>query len=243
MNLPNHIAIIVDGNRRWAKKKGLPAIKGHHQAVYKTIEPLVYHCLKLNIPYLTFWAWSTENWKRGKKFSAMYFNLLRQSLKKSIDKYIKDGVKFNSIGNLAKIPNDLVKAIEAWQDKSKKNKKLTVTIALNYGGRDEILRAVSKILANKDPVLCKDRVFLTHNGGASVKITQEQFEKYLDTFNLPDPDLIIRTGGEQRLSGFMLWQSEYSEFYFTKTYFPDFTPEELDKALKEYSKRQRRFGK
>lgn len=228
MTLPKHIAIIVDGNQRWAKKRGLPALKGHHQAVYHTIEPLVYHCLKLNIPYLTFWAWSTENWKRGQQFSTMFFNLLRQGLQKNMDKYIKDGVKLNTIGDLSKIPNDLTKSINGWVSKSKNNKKLTVTIALNYGGRDEIIRAIKKIAKN-------------HNKLKS--LTAQQFNRFLDTADLPDPDLIIRTGGAQRLSGFLLWQSEYAEFYFTKTYFPDFTPKKLDLALKEFSKRQRNFGK
>lgn len=241
--LPSHLAIIVDGNRRWAKEKGLPTIKGHQKAANETIELLVYHCLNLGIPYLTFWVWSTENWKRGKRFAHAIFKILRLGLKKNMDKYISDGIRLNTIGDLSKIPQDLRQEIEKWKEKSKNNKKLVVTIALNYGGRDEIIRAINKLLKKPGfPAICTP-----HKCGGKInrvfKLTEKEFEKYLDTAGMPDPDLIIRTGGEQRLSGFMLWQAEYAEFYFTKTYFPDFTPQRLDKALKDYSQRQRRFGK
>ena len=227
--LPKHVAIIVDGNRRWARKRGLPDISGHKYVADKILEPLIYRCIELKIPYITFWTFSTENWKRGKSFASALFGLLRHGLQKSIDQYDQAGMRLNTIGDLSKLPKDLVKSIEQWKKKSEKNKKIMVTIALNYGGRDEIVRAVNKFL--KDPVLCKDRVF-----------TEKEFENYLDTVGMPDPDLIIRTGGSQRLSGFMLWQSEYAEFYFTDLLMPEFTVEEFNKALEEFSSRQRRFG-
>ncbi len=228
--LPEHIAIIVDGNRRWARKRGLPDISGHKYVADKILEPLIYHCIELKIPYITFWTFSTENWKRGEKFTSALFRVLRHGLQKSIDQYDQAGIRLNTIGDLSKLPKDLVKSIEQWKKKSEKNKKIMVTIALNYGGRDEIVRAVNKFL--KDPVLCKDPVF-----------TEKELENYLDTAGMPDPDLIIRTGGSQRLSGFMLWQSEYAEFYFTDLLMPEFTVNQLDKAIKEFGQRKRRFGK
>lgn len=238
MKVPlHHVAIIVDGNRRWAKKHGLKLIRGHEKAAFVTIEPLVYHCLELHIPYLTFWCWSTENWKRGKKFSTMFFNVIRKGLQKSLEKYIKDGIKINTIGDLTKLPKDLREAIKDWQEKTKNNKKIIMTLALNYGGRDEIMRAIKRVVKNS-------RLPLRLGGfDGQTKLTEKEFSQCLDTAEMPDPDLIIRTGGSQRLSGFMLWQSEYSEFYFTKTLFPDFTPIELDKALKDFASRKRNFGK
>jgi len=227
MALPNHVAFIVDGNRRWAKKRGLPSTFGHKKAANQRLEQLVYHCLKLNIPYVTFWVWSTENWQRGQKFSQMLFNILRLGLQKNITKFIKDGVKLNTIGNLTKLPKNLVKEINKIKKQSQNNNKLVVTIALNYGGRDEIVRAVKRLFKQKNQVS---------------KLTEKDFALCLDTAGLPDPDLIIRTGGDQRLSGFMVWQAQYSELYFTKVLFPDFDIKEFDKALKDYQQRPRRFG-
>ena len=228
--LPKHVAIIVDGNRRWARKHNLPEIAGHKKVTDEIIEPLIYRCLKLGIPYITFWAFSTENWKRGPKFYNALFNLLRQGLKRSIQKYNQAGMRLNVIGDLSKIPNSLTKTILDWVQRSKKNKKITVTMAINYGGRNEILRAIQHLLRAKS----KEQ---------RAKISEEDFSNYLDTTGMPDPDLIIRTGGAQRLSGFLPWQSVYSEFYFTETLMPDFTVDKFNEALKEYLRRQRRFGK
>jgi len=229
-DLPKHVAIIVDGNRRWAKKRGLPELAGHKKVTDEILEPLIYRCIDLGISYITFWAFSTENWKRGKRFAKALFGLLREGLKRNIEKYDRAGIRLNTIGDLSKLPKDLVKVIEEWKEKSKRNKKIVVTMALNYGGRDEILRAVQHaIAASRQPP-------------AASKITEREFEKYLDTYGLPDPDLIVRTGGAKRLSGFLPWQSVYSEFYFTKVLMPDFKVKEFDRALKEYAKRQRRFG-
>jgi undecaprenyl diphosphate synthase len=226
-NLPNHVAIIVDGNRRWARKKKLPDIVGHKQVTDNILEPIIYRCLELKISYITFWAFSTENWKRGKKFSTALFKLLGQGLKKSIEKYEKAGMRLKTIGDLSKLPRGLVNTINQWVEKSRRNKKITVTIALNYGGRDEIIRAVNKLLKTN----------------RKKKITEKVFSQSLDTKGLPDPDLIIRTGGSQRTSGFLIWQGQYAELYFTDVLMPDFTVREFEKGLKEYGQRQRRFGK
>ncbi|HUV46605.1 MAG TPA: polyprenyl diphosphate synthase [Candidatus Bathyarchaeia archaeon] len=241
MSLPKHVAIIVDGDRRWARKKGLPDISGHKYVTDKIIEPIIFRCLELSIPYVTFWAFSTENWKRGKRFASALFSLLRQGLRRSMERYKKAGVRLNTIGDLSKLPKDLVKDIKHWQDESKNNKKITVTMALNYGGRDEIIRAINKLIKSKSGKHLRGEVApAAHLGG---EIVEKDLEQYLDTHSIPDPDLIIRTGGSQRMSGFMLWQAEYAEFYFTDVLMPDFTVKKLDRALKEFSRRQRRFGK
>jgi len=232
MNLPVHVAIICDGNRRWAKAKHLPEFSGHKYAVETTTENLVDHCLKLNIPYLTLWFFSTENWNRGQAWVAKYFNLFRQLIPKATDKYIKKGVRLNTIGDLTKLPQDVQKFFDNWKDKSKTNHKITLTIAFNYGGRDELLRAVNRLLANEKRKTKNE------------KLTETTFIKYLDTADLPDPDLLIRTGkNNSRLSGFMLWQIAYTQLYFTDTLFPDFTPEELDKAIAWYKTQIQNLGK
>jgi len=224
MNLPKHISIICDGNRRWAKKKGLPEFSGHRHAVNTTIKNLVDHAIKLNIPYLTFWVLSTENWRRGKTWMTQYFKLLHSFMKKDADQYIKKGVKLNLIGDLSKLPPNIQKSLQDWLNKSKNNKKFTLTIAINYGGRDEIIRTVNKLPKNKI-------------------ITEKIFSQHLDTKNIPDPDIMIRTGEKNtRLSGYMLWQIAYSELYFTNTLFPDLTPKELNKAITWYKDQKRNFG-
>lgn len=231
-NSPTHVAIIVDGNRRWAKKQRLPIIAGHKFATDNTIEKIVFHCLDKQIKYVTFWAFSTENWKRGEQFVAGLFQLLAQTLQKNVDKYHQAGIKLNTIGDLSKLPGPLVGKIEAFKQKSQNNQNLTVTLALNYGGRDEIIRAIKKLL--KSPGFDPKQID---------RLTETEFSQYLDTFNLPDPDIIIRTGGELRLSGFLPWQSQYSELFFTDTLMPDFSLEEFDGILLEFTQRQRRFGK
>lgn len=227
MTLPKHIAFIVDGNRRWAKKHGLKSTIGHKKAANVVIENLIYDCLHLGIPYITFWVWSTENWQRGRVFANLLFNILKNSMQKSLAKYIRDGIKINTIGDLTQLPKNLIKELERCKQETAKNNKIVATIAINYGGRDEIIRAINRFNKETD----------------NKKLTEKKLTKYLDTANLPDPDLIIRTGGSQRLSGFMLWQSQYSELYFTKTFFPDFKKNDLLQALKDFEKRQRRFGK
>lgn len=223
-----HVALIMDGNRRWAKKKKLPAFAGHKKG-YEIMEKIIASAHKHDIPHLTFWAFSTENWKRSKEEVAYLMGLFRQVLKSNLlKKVIKNGGKIMFIGNLSAFPNDIQEGLAKIVEESKENTKITVTIALNYGGREEILHAVQQIVA--------DRLDL-------VAITEESFSQYLYTKIQPDPDLIIRTGGAQRLSGYLPWQSIYSELYFTDTFWPDFDEKEFDKALEEYARRERRFGK
>lgn len=225
MTLPRHIAIICDGNRRWAKLHHLPEFSGHKYAVETTVENLVDHCLKLKIPCLTFWFFSTENWRRGPKWVKTYFNLFRKLVPNATDKYIQKGVKLNLIGDLTKLPKDIRQFFTAWLNKSKTNDKLTLTIAFNYGGRDEIIRAINQLPKNQP-------------------ITEKDFPQYLDTKNLPDPDLLIRTApNNTRLSGFMLYQLAYTQLYFTDTLFPDLTPKELDKAISWYQTQTQNLGK
>ncbi|MBI3380199.1 di-trans,poly-cis-decaprenylcistransferase [Candidatus Gottesmanbacteria bacterium] len=221
--IPQHIALIMDGNRRWARQKGLLEFEGHRKGEQK-IEPIIDTAIEMGITYLTFWAFSTENWYRSKKEVAFLLNLYRNDLDKKIDRFHTKNVRINVIGNLSMFPKDIQEKTKKWMEKTKNNKKVTVNFALSYGGRDEIIRAINK----------------WHKQSA---ITQEEFANYLDTAGQPDPDLLIRTGGEKRLSGFLLWQLEYAELYFTDVFWPDFTPVEFKKAISEYANRQRRFGK
>lgn len=228
--VPNHVALIMDGNRRWAREKRLPEFEGHRKGE-ECIEPIVDAAIEMGISYLTFWAFSTENWYRSKKEVAFLMGLYRNDLDKKVDSFHTKNVKINVIGNLAMFPADLQEKTKKWIEKTKNNKKITVNLALSYGGRDEILRALDKLRAS------------SKLKAQSSKITEEEFSKYLDTAGQPDPDLLIRTGGERRLSGFLLWQLEYAELYFTDIYWPDFTPSEFKKALEDFQNRQRRFGK
>jgi undecaprenyl diphosphate synthase len=230
--LPKHIAIVCDGNRRWAREKGLPVFEGHRRAVDKIFDELIDHAAKRGIEYLTFWIFSTENWSRDKKEVEGLMNLFRWFFDKRIKKFEKENIKLNMIGNLDDFSPDIKKRIVDGMEKTKDCNKITVTLAMSYGGRDEIARAMKKIAsqikAGKIEIDDIDPKLISDN---------------LDTAGIPDPELIIRTSHEQRLSGFMLWQSEYSEFYFPKFNFPDFTKEEFDKALEEFANRGRRFGK
>jgi len=227
-NIPQHIGIIMDGNRRWAAKRGLTAVQGHEAGV-KALVKIVEHCLDLGVKTLTVYTLSTENWKRRAKEEVRgIFNLLVRIAKEKKEEYRKKGVRVAILGDFQAFPRKVVRAIEEILTIVKKHERLKVNLALNYGGRDEILRAVKKIIGQGIP---------------PEKINEETFGKFLYTNGEPDPDLIIRTGGEIRLSNFLLWQLSYSELYFTDVLWPDFTPKELDKAIVDYQKRQRRFGK
>jgi len=227
-NIPQHIGIIMDGNRRWAAKRGLTVNQGH-EAGAKNLVKIVEHCLDLGVKTLTVYTLSTENWrKRAKEEVKGIFDLLVRMVKEKKEEYKKKGVKIAILGDFQAFPRKVVRAIKEILAIVKKHERLKVNLALNYGGRDEILRAVKKIIAEGIP---------------PEKLTEESFSKFLYTNGEPDPDLIIRTGGELRLSNFLLWQMSYSELYFTDILWPDFTPEELDKAIADYQKRQRRFGK
>jgi undecaprenyl diphosphate synthase len=223
-----HVALIMDGNRRWAKEKKLPAFAGHQKG-YQQIEKIVNRADELEIEYITFWAFSTENWTRSKDEVTYLLNLFRKILKgKLFDKLIKKNGKLCVLGNISTFPKDLQKEIARVIEESKDNTGIQINIALNYGGREEILQAVQKIVIDK--INNED-------------ITEELFSQYLYTSKQPDPDLIIRTGGAQRLSGYLPWQSVYSELYFTDIYWPDFGVDEFDRAIEEYERRERRFGK
>ncbi|OGK24461.1 di-trans,poly-cis-decaprenylcistransferase [Candidatus Roizmanbacteria bacterium RIFCSPLOWO2_01_FULL_37_12] len=229
MNVPTHIAIIPDGNRRWAKKRGLPTYQGHRFAAEKNLPDLLEKAGNLGVKYFTFWALSTENLeKRTKNEVDRLLNLTRFFLKNKIKEFKKKGVRMTMIGNLKKLPKDIQDLITQSLEQTKNNKKMTVVFALNYGGREEIIRAVKRI---------QNSEFRIQN------LNSDKFCNFLDTKGIPDPDLIIRTGGEKRLSGFLPWQSVYSELYFSDLFFPDFSANELEKAVRDYSLRQRRFGK
>jgi undecaprenyl diphosphate synthase len=226
-NIPQHIGIIMDGNRRWAKKRGLTAMQGH-EAGAKALVKIVEHCLDLGVKTLTIYALSTENWrKRAKKEVEGLFNLLTKIAKEKSKEYKKKGIKVAVLGEFQAFPRKVVRAIKEILKIVKEHERLKVNIALNYGGRDEILMAVKKIIGE---------------GVSPRKLNEEMFSKFLYTNGEPDPDLIIRTGGEIRLSNFLLWQMSYSELYFTDVLWPDFGPKELEKAIAEYQRRQRRFG-
>ncbi len=225
-----HVAIIMDGNRRWARAKGLGAINGHEHVVNNVIEPLVDRCIELGIPYLTFWAFSTENWERDKAEVEGIMHLFRIAFEKKVEDLHKKGVKLNILGVIDRFPKDIANQAKRWVEISKNNTNITVSFALNYGGRSEIVHAMKKMFSENSQLNPE-------------KITEDFFAEYLDTTGIPDPELIIRAGGQLRLSGFMPWQSVYSELYFTDMLMPDFTAKDLDTALEEFVSRQRRFGK
>ncbi len=221
-NIPTHIAIIMDGNRRWAGEHKLPILEGHRRVANVVLERLVEHAAKRGIAYITFWAFSTENWNRAKDEVKGIMQILSQGIGYFGKRMFEKGVKLQMIGDLSRLDPKLQKSILQVVENTKENKRITLIIALNYGGRDEIIRAMQKV-----------------NG----EISEKEFSQLLDTVGIPDPDLLIRTGGEQRLSGFLPWQSVYSELYFPPWYMPDFTPRRLDEAIEEFARRQRRFGR
>ena len=228
-NIPNHIALILDGNRRWAKKEGLSFLKGHFQG-YKNLIELCEWCKNRGVKILTVFGFSTENWKRTEKEVNYLMRLFEKSLlsKKNIAKFQRDEIKIKIIGQKQRLPESLQKAIADIENLTKNNKNLQLNLAISYGGRWDILQAVQKIISKKIP---------------TEKITEDLIEQNLTTAGLPAPDLVIRVGGEKRLSNFLLWQAAYSELYFCNKYWPDFSEKDLAKAFREYAFRQRRFGK
>ena len=221
--LPRHIAIIMDGNGRWAKKRGLPRTAGHKVGA-ETFRDIATYCQELGIQYLTIYAFSTENWKRPKDEVDTLMNLLEQYLQEAIDTMERDHIRLKILGDAAALSPKLQRMIARTNDISTHYQGFQTNICLNYGGRAEILRAAQ---------LC---------AAAGEDWTEENFSKYLWSAGIPDPELIIRPSGELRLSNFLLWQCAYSEFYFCDTLWPDFTRADLDKAIIDYQKRDRRFG-
>lgn len=222
-----HIGIIMDGNRRWAKDNSLPSLEGHAEGE-RTLSNIVDHCKKRGIAVLTVFAFSTENWKRTPDEVKYLLDLFSKMIHDRAQRLIQEEVRVQFIGDLNDFSPILRGEMIDLMEKTKNYTSMTFNIAVNYGGRAEILNAIRRI----------------HAEGKDVNtLTEDEFANYLYTAGLPYPDLIIRTSGEQRLSNFLTWQSAYSEFYFTNVHWPDFTPAELDKAIEDYSQRQRRFGK
>ena len=229
--LPKHIGIIMDGNGRWAKKRGLPRTAGH-AAGAETFRSIAYYCRDLGIPYLTVYAFSTENWKRPAEEVSAIMDLLRKYLLEALEKMQKDGFRICFLGDITALPEELRDlCLETVEVGNRVDAKYQINVCLNYGGRDEIIRAAKSWA--KD--VAEGRV-------RAEDLTEEAFSRYLDSRGIPDPDLIIRPSGELRLSNFLPWQGAYSEFYFTDELWPDFDAKVLDKALVSYQSRQRRFG-
>ena len=231
MNVPQHIAIILDGNGRWAKAKGMPRNYGHAQGS-KNVEKICEEAWRMGIKYLTVYAFSTENWSRPENEVAALMKLLRNYMKTCLKTAAKNDMKIRVIGDIEPLDDDIKSRILELEAATTDNGGLNFTIALNYGSRDELTRAAQKMA--KDCAEGKIK---------AEEIDESVFETYLDTHGIPDPDMMIRTSGEQRLSNYLLWQLAYSEFYFTDVPWPDFTKEELVKAIEEYNHRHRRFGK
>lgn len=228
--LPTHIAIIMDGNRRWAKSQGKPAGFGH-KAGAKTIENIVRYANKIGLKYITVYAFSTENWKRSEDEVSGLMLLLQNYLSDYAKRANTENIKIKVLGDITKFPEGTQKSINECIEKTKNNTGVTFSIALNYGGRAEIIQAIQNIAKDLKKGQIKEN-----------EITEQLINEYLYTKDMPDPDLIIRTSGEQRLSGFLAWQSTYSELYFIQKNWPDFTEEDLDKAIEEYNRRTRKFG-
>ncbi len=225
--IPQHIAIIMDGNGRWAKKRGMPRLYGHSAGV-EALRGIIKACVEFGVKYLTIYAFSTENWGRPQDEVSGLEKLFHQAFTNEFLELRKEGVRIIHLGQREGIPQDLLDEIDEAVEKSKNNERLTLSVGLNYGSRNEIMHAVRRMIA--DGVKPED-------------VTEKSISDYLFTAGTPDPDLVIRTSGEQRLSNFLLYQTAYSEWEFPETLWPDFNREELLKAIYEYSKRDRRFGK
>jgi undecaprenyl diphosphate synthase len=226
-NSPRHVAIIMDGNGRWAKKRGLPRLVGHN-AGGDNIRPVANIFANCGIEYLTLYAFSTENWSRPRAEVAGLLNLLTKKIDRETQALHQDNIRLVHLGRLDRLSQGLREKVQAAVELTRNNTGLTLCLAFDYGGRDEIVRAVRR---------------LASTGVSSDNIDESMLARYLDRPGIPDPDLIIRTGGESRLSNFLLWQAAYSELYFTPVLWPDFGREDVEEALSEYGRRQRRFGK
>ncbi len=229
--LPQHLAVIMDGNGRWAKQKGLFRAIGHEKGT-KAVREIVEACAEINIPYLTLYAFSTENWSRPKLEVELLMKLLVNSLKKEIKTLQDNNIRLNAIGNLNALPKKAYKELMDVIDKTKDNDRMTLTLALSYGSREEITKTIKEISLK-----------VKNNLISPSAIDESYINNHLYTRNLPDVDLLIRTSGEQRISNFLLWQIAYAELYFTKTLWPDYTKDHLFEAIINYQNRERRFGK
>ena len=223
IKIPSHLAIIMDGNGRWAKERGLNRTAGHEEGA-KTVRKITSYCSSLGIKYLTLYAFSTENWERPKLEVEFLMKLLEKYLKSELDVYLKNNIRFRVIGDLSRFSKSLQEIINKTQIATSKCTGLTQVLALNYGSKNEIIRAVKKL------------------NERNLEVTEQNLESCLDTAGMGDVDVLIRTSGEVRLSNYLLWQNAYAEMFFTQTYWPDFNENELDDILSDFSKRERRFG-
>ncbi len=230
MTIPRHVALILDGTGRWAKKRGLPRTMGHKEGC-KTVEKTVEVAARLGIQYLTVYGFSTENWKRSAEEVGALMQLFRFYMVRLLKIASENNVRVKMIGDRRRFDQDIIDGIGRLERETKDNTGLTFVIAVNYGGRDEILRAAAKLAAD-----------IKAGKLDEAQLSEETFASYLDTAGMPDPDLLIRTSGEIRLSNYLLWQLAYTEIYVTDTLWPDFDQEELEKAILQYNKRERRFG-
>ena len=223
IKIPSHIAIIMDGNGRWAKERGLNRTAGHEEGA-KVVREITTYCSDLGIKYLTLYAFSTENWERPKLEVEFLMKLLERYLKKELEVYLRNNIRFKAIGDLTRFSKTLQKRIKKTEDDTSKCTGLNQVLALNYGSKNEIIRAIKKL------------------NNLNLEVTEENLESCLDTAGMGDVDILIRTSGEVRLSNYLLWQNAYDEMFFTQTYWPDFSKAELDDILSDFSKRERRFG-
>lgn len=226
MKIPQHISIIMDGNGRWAEQRGLERTAGHIEGV-KSVHEITGYCTEIGVRYLSIFAFSEENWGRPEQEIGALMKLMFKSMEAEFDTFVKNNVRFRVLGNRSRLPSALNDAIGVLEKATEKNDALDLIVMLSYSGKWDIVQAARQIAASKK----------------AEDICAEDFDKYLVTGGIPDPDLIIRTSGEQRISNYLLWQSAYSEFVFTKTLWPDFRKEQMREALEEYSLRDRRFGK
>lgn len=220
-----HIAVVMDGNGRWAKNKGMPRTAGHTEGL-KTVKKIVKAVSDLGIPYITLYTFSTENWKRTEEEVGFLMGLIKKHLRAELEFYAENNLRVLHIGNLAGLPKDIAEELVSIRERTSRYTGTSIVLAINYGGHDEIIRAIKK---------------LTEDETAS--LTEAAFASKLDTQNIPPVDLFIRTGGEKRLSNFLLWQSAYAELYFSDKLWPDWTTEDLQKAVADYMQRERRYGK
>ena len=227
MQIPQHIILFPDGNRRWAKEKGIRSLEGHREG-YNNLLKFTEWCKNRGVKVVTAFGFSTENWNRSKEEVDYLMKLLEACLLDNLENYKKEEVRVRVIGERERLPESLKKAIEKTEEATKNNSSLFLNLAISYGGRWDILNAAKKIIEEGIP---------------AEEVNEKLFEKYLSTGGLPAPDLVIRAGGEMRMSNFLLWQTAYSELYFSPKFWPDFTEEDLDQALAEFDKRSRRFGK
>lgn len=229
-NVPKHIAIIMDGNGRWAKKRGLPRIRGHREGIARVRE-IVKACIEFGVKVLTLYAFSIENWKRPKIEVNTLMRFLEEFLERERDNLIKNEIRLKILGRHNELPKNISDKLKEVENITQDNKKLFLNLALNYGGRAEIVDATKKIIED-----------VLKNRQTVEDLDEEVFADYLYTAGIPDPDLLIRTSGEMRISNFLLWQVSYSEIYITQKYWPDFKKKDLEMAIAEYQKRERRFG-